>query len=114
MVHIFSKKKIFWPLLIVTIVVNLLSWVFLLWKLPYKESSFLLHYNVYFGVDLYGAWWKLLVSPATGSLTMAINVLFIFLLRQILNFSSFIMMAVTLFIQFMIAFSVLLVVLLNL
>lgn len=32
------------------------------------ETSIILHYNVYFGVDLLGLWWQAYVLPALGML----------------------------------------------
>lgn len=35
------------------------------------ESSIVLHYNVYFGVDLLGLWWQAYALPALGMLFVA-------------------------------------------
>lgn len=32
-----------------------------------------LHYNIHFGVDLFGAWWQIFTIPAVGTLILFIN-----------------------------------------
>lgn len=36
-----------------------------------SETSIVLHYNVYFGVDLLGLWWQAYALPALGTLFVA-------------------------------------------
>ncbi len=50
-----------------------LSWALLLWKVPYTDGQVLLHYNIYFGVDLVGPWKQLLWMPLSGSVILLLN-----------------------------------------
>lgn len=65
--------------------INLLSFIlaFLLnlacWILPYfliKPGSepIILHYNIYFGVDLIGEWYRIFFLPASATILMLINI----------------------------------------
>ncbi|MEI9966315.1 MAG: hypothetical protein WDN67_01465 [Candidatus Moraniibacteriota bacterium] len=40
----------------------------LLWVIRPREASIVLHYNIYFGVDLLGAWWHAYLLPGVATL----------------------------------------------
>ena len=63
------------------LLLNLASWVWLLWQIKPQPDPIFLHYNVLFGVDFIGEWWKVLYLPIVG--------LFIFLLNGILAWVLF-------------------------
>jgi len=37
------------------------------------EGSIPLHYNIYFGVDWYGAWWNIFFMPIIGAVILLVN-----------------------------------------
>jgi len=39
-----------------------------------RSYSIILHYNVYFGVDLVGEWWQSYLAPATATVLTLLNV----------------------------------------
>ena len=61
----FKNAIIFW-LLILTLIANLANWLIL--KLLIQPVGFpiILHYNVYFGVDLKGSYWQVFSIPLVG------------------------------------------------
>ncbi len=76
----FKNAIIFW-LLILTLIANLANWLIL--KLLIQPVGFpiILHYNVYFGVDLKGSYWQVFSIPLVG--------LFLFLINTILAIYSY-------------------------
>lgn len=56
-----------------SILLNLAMWGWLLWRVPYGESQIFLHYNVLFGVDFIGAWWKIFFIPLLGLVIALFN-----------------------------------------
>jgi len=70
---------------IISIVLNLLLWGGLYYKLqPFsyltEYGSIPLHYNLYFGIDLLGKWYAIFVLPLFGLLVIIINNLIAYLL----------------------------------
>ena len=54
-------------LLASSIILNLATWCVVIFWMPYTSDSVILHYNTYFGVDLSGRWWQLLIAPFFGA-----------------------------------------------
>ncbi len=63
----------FWLACFGVIVLNVAQWAFLYWQIPYTQSVVFLHYTIYFGVDMTGDWWRLLIVPAAGLLIFLLN-----------------------------------------
>lgn len=56
------------------ITINLLIWLLAyIWFSHYQEMV-ILHYNVYFGIDVVDVWWKILFLPLTGLIIWLVNV----------------------------------------
>ncbi|MFB6226419.1 MAG: hypothetical protein ABEJ02_03630 [Candidatus Paceibacteria bacterium] len=55
------------------LVINILIWVWLAWHITPQEEPIFLHYNILFGVDLVGQWWKVYVLPFVGLLIFLVN-----------------------------------------
>lgn len=63
-------------MLVVSVVVNLSTWIWLGVRLDTAgEDLIFLHYNILFGVDLIGVWWKVYYVPFVGSIIIIINFL---------------------------------------
>lgn len=60
-------------LLATSTIVNVFSWVLVFWKIPYTPDTVILHYNIYFGIDLSGPWWRVCVLPAFGVAAILIH-----------------------------------------
>lgn len=54
---------------------NLLLWIFLIYRIRPQEQPIFLHYNIYFGIDLIGEWYRIYLIPALGSVIIFINLL---------------------------------------
>lgn len=59
----------------ITFFLNIASWALVLWKIPYTTEPIFLHYNIYFGIDLTGSWWKIFTTPILGIAIIIINTL---------------------------------------
>lgn len=48
-------------------------WIYVFAALGPNNNILFLHYNVIFGVDLVGAWWRILFLPLGGLLILFVN-----------------------------------------
>jgi hypothetical protein len=55
------------------IVFNLASWIILAIFIQPIDLPIVLHYNVYFGVDIIGVWWQVYFLPFIGGIFFIIN-----------------------------------------
>ncbi len=61
-----------------SIVINLAAWIVLYWKLnafsyQTEYGQIFLHYNIYFGVDNIGSWYKAFIIPLLGIIIIIFN-----------------------------------------
>lgn len=68
----FSQRLVIWPL-IISIAVNICMWGYILIVFPPTAEIVFLHYNILFGVDLVGPWWRLLMTPILGLVILFVN-----------------------------------------
>lgn len=54
---------------------NLLHWVFVIYKNAPSELPIFLHYTTILGVDVTGSWYGLFVMPLSGTVILVINFL---------------------------------------
>lgn len=96
----FMKNSIVRWLLVGTIFLNAANWVFLAFFIHPVNFNIILHYNVYFGVDLIGDWWQTYILPSMGIVFLLIN---FFLARQFYRnrerIASYILLLASLMIQ---------------
>jgi len=59
--------------LLVGLLINIALWVVLI--LPVREFTELipLHYNIYFGIDLLGYWYRIFLMPVLGLVVFTVN-----------------------------------------
>ena len=65
--------------LVVAPFINLLSFALVFWKIfPIRGARdvFALHYNIYFGIDLIGEWYKIFAVPLAALLFLILNFIF--------------------------------------
>mgnify|MGYP006306610163 CR=1 FL=1 len=55
------------------LIANIFIWLFLAWQVGDLPDHLFLHYNIYFGVDLVGYWYRLFFLPLAGLLIMLVN-----------------------------------------
>lgn len=78
----FYSPKVYWTDR--WVVVSAIIWLFFeVWMCIYgaiyvrpTADQVFLHYNVVFGVDLIGSWWKMLLAPLGGLVIFLVNFLF--------------------------------------
>lgn len=56
------------------LILNITNWVWLLWEIRPQNELIFLHYNILFGVDLLGFWWKVLYLPIVGLIIILVNI----------------------------------------
>jgi len=70
-----KKPRVRW-ILIISIVLLIVTFAIPYWKL-YPEikttPAVPLHYNIHFGVDLFGAWWRVFMPSIAGLAILIIN-----------------------------------------
>jgi len=74
---------------------------------------FSLHYNIYFGIDLIGSWYRIFYIPVAGLLFLTINLVLIFFLYKKERFLSYLIAACSTLISLGLAVALLLITLLN-
>lgn len=89
--------------LILSLLMNALIWLFLLWRLPATTNWIPLHFNTYFGIDWIGPWIQIFIYPVIGFLVIIINLIVNLLvynkersLIHILNYSSLLVQVIIL------------------
>jgi len=69
----FMKNSIIRWLLVGTVFLNAANWALLAIFIRPVNFNIILHYNVYFGVDLIGGWWQTYTLPSMGIVFLLIN-----------------------------------------
>jgi len=69
----FLRNPITQWLLIASLFINLADWAALAFFIRPVDFPIILHYNVYFGVDVIGDWWQSYALPFTGSVILIVN-----------------------------------------
>ena len=59
--------------LVVTAVSQLFMWPYFFYELGSGRDILFLHYNIIFGVDLVGEWWRMLFLPLGGLVIFLVN-----------------------------------------
>lgn len=96
----FFKNSIVLWLLFGSIFLNAANWIFLAIFIRPVDYNIILHYNVYFGVDLIGNWWQPYVLPVMGIIFLLVNLLLARrLFRQKERIAAYILLLSALIIQ---------------
>ena len=95
-VSYFATDKIVIFGFVFSLIANTYTW----WLLytNYKDYSEYvpLHYNIYFGIDLYGPWYQILLIPASGFLIIFINTVLSYILyKRVRLLSIFLLLAMS-------------------
>lgn len=69
----FFRNPIVQWIFIATVFVNIANWISIAVFIRPVDYPIILHYNVYFGVDLIGAWWQAYFLPAIGTFVLLLN-----------------------------------------
>lgn len=68
----FQNRIVLW-LLVISLLGNIVNWVIFGIFIRPNDSNIILHYNVYFGVDVMGQWKLVFLLPAIGLALFLIN-----------------------------------------
>jgi len=60
-------------ILSLSLATNIAIWVWLLWQIRPHDEQIFLHYNILFGVDYVGEWWRILFLPISGLAILLVN-----------------------------------------
>jgi len=82
-----------------SLVLNIVSWVWLVFRLGSQEEAIFLHYNILFGVDLIGEWEKILYLPAVGLCVFLLNAVLGWILFHKEKFAAYILLAISVLCQ---------------
>ncbi len=69
-------------MLIASFALNALNWGLIIFYIRPVDFPIILHYNVYFGVDIIGSWWQVYFLPLIGLLILSVNSLLGYLFYQ--------------------------------
>lgn len=58
------------------ILIQVFLWAYLISSIGPDAGQIFLHYNIIFGVDLVGDWWKIYYLPLAGVLVVLLNYIF--------------------------------------
>ena len=67
-----KKRKVMIPL-VLSLLLNLVTWAWLLIHIRPQDQHIFLHYNILFGVDSLGEWWRVLTLPIAGIIIILAN-----------------------------------------
>lgn len=110
---LFKSHIALW-LIVLSLIANLSDWTILgVWIKP-VDFPIILHYNVYFGVDLVGDYREVFLLPLIGLILFVINLfLALYFYRQKERIASYIMLMAMLMIQFSLVIASVSVILIN-
>lgn len=94
------KFKFFLLSLAVTTVFNALLWFIAWFKFPPSDIPYAIRYSILSGADIFGTQNTLLLLPTLGSAILVINGLLAFSLRKKEVFLSYILLAMSIIVQF--------------
>ncbi len=92
---LFLRDKIVFINLGLTLTFNFLGWFFLYWRVQPTTDFLALHYNLYFGVDMVGEWWRVFYLPLVSLLCALINIFLAKVLYRQTRLLSYFLMTAT-------------------
>lgn len=93
---------------------NIAIWLVLAFNMDSTSQIIPLHYNIYFGIDLIGYWYKIFIIPAMGLLIFFFNSTLSYIMYKRDKIVSYFLMAASSFSQFLLLVGAIFVILLNL
>ncbi len=93
--NIFFGDKFLLSAFIFSLVINIFLWLWLYLTVSPKELPVPLHYNIYFGIDLIGEWYKIFFIPFSGFVILFINFLISFIIYRKQKIISYFLSALT-------------------
>jgi hypothetical protein len=114
------KNKFINMTAIIALLFNLTTWGLIWFKfkplvqnLPLEAQFIPLHYNIFVGIDSYGAWQKIFYLPAIGLAIWAINFFLAFIFYNQKNLLSYFLAAISVLCQLFLLIATILIILIN-
>ncbi len=70
---LYFKRRELLVMGILTVLCNIATWFWLFLYIQPQQETVFLHYNILFGVDYIGEWWRVFYIPLTGMVIAAVN-----------------------------------------
>ena len=70
---VYVKNKVIGLSFLIGFLLNILLCGYLYFQIKPQEEPFLLHYNIFLGIDLIGSWWQIYYIPILGLIILLIN-----------------------------------------
>ena len=99
--------------LVGAILVQIFLWWYLISNIRPEAGQIFLHYNIIFGVDLIGDWWKIYLIPLAGLLVILLNYFFSLMLYSVDKFLARLLSGWVLFFHLFLMIGIILLVRLN-
>lgn len=109
----YFKNKLILSVNIISLLLNLGLWLLLYSKIKPQDAPVMLHYNIYFGIDLIGAWYQVFLLPGSGLAIFLINFGLSFIIHKRDKVLSLFPVFVSLLAQLIIGIAGILIILLN-
>ncbi len=93
---------------------NIIIWLILAFNIGSSLEIIPLHYNIYFGIDLIGPWYKVFIIPTIGVIILFINILLSYIIYKKDKTISYFLMGASSLSQFVLLIGAVFVILLNL
>lgn len=77
---IFIKNKLILISSFFTLIINIIIWLVIALKIGKPVEPIALHYNIYFGIDMIGYWYRMLILPLSGFLILFFNLIISYIL----------------------------------
>ena len=105
--------RVCWGLVFFFLLFQVLLPAWRILPLIYGQTAVPLHYNIHFGVDTIGEWWRVFTAPVVGLLIAVINGAAAKYLWQREKMLSYLAVSSTLFLEFLLSVAMVFIVLLN-
>lgn len=102
--HLF-QDRVFQFCLVTTIIVQAILWLILFQRVEVTSDPIPLHYDIYFGINLIGPWYKMYFLPLFGIIIFTVNVLFGSLVYRREKVASWMLFSAGTFAQIILLFS---------
>ena len=100
--------------LVLSLGIQIFIWIYILLNIKPSIGRVFLHYNIVFGVDLLGEWWKILYLPLGGLIILLVNSVISFFLYKKDKFFSWLLSSWILLVHIYLVIEVYLLIRLNL
>lgn len=111
--NLFLKDKTILVNLILSVLLNLFTLIWLYFKITPQVESIALRYTIYFGIDLIGDWYYVFIFPLLGLSAILINFILAYLIYLKVKILAYLLAITSTIIQFLLVIISILIVLLN-